>query len=122
MISEELLREIVQPGCVRVKITKIERSVIEYLYLHKNDKDAHYGYENIYELAHKCKEWLVEQDLFISIENVRNIDGTREWFVDIEHTDETNNTFDQCFYAPTEVEAVFKVTEWVYQQLKEPKE
>ena len=62
---------------------------------------------NIYELAHKCKEWAKKKEYWA-------ISGYDEGYFCMLH-DMPDNRF---FNASTEIEAIFKACEWIMEQTK----
>ena len=62
---------------------------------------------NIYELAHKCKEWVKKKEYWA-------ISGYDEGYFCMLH-DMPDNRF---FNASTEIEAIFKACEWIMEQIK----
>ena len=62
---------------------------------------------NIYELAHKCKEWAKKKEYWA-------ISGYDEGYFCMLH-DMPDNRF---FNASTEIEAIFKACEWIVENVK----
>ena len=109
MISKELLSEV-----LNLNITYIERcnnSIIYKISVYDREEEV-----NIYELAHKCKEWAYSQGYIISsgltpVLGV-NKDGWAEVFSSSTPLDGKLHTFKQL----SEPEAVFKACEWIFKE------
>ena len=118
MISKELLSEVLEnevPYQVRVHKIIIKNNSLNYFYNSKDNRGGLFEaneYINIYELAHKCKEWAIEYSGWTlqSYTNERD-SGIRR--VKVGDGQEINK-----FIAPSEVEAIFNASEWVYTELK----
>lgn len=111
MISRELLSEVLNESRV---ILDYEVSICgkEIHYGHTDiDED---GFINIYELAHKCKEWATpihsQYFLTIFIGGISETTHIRQYGVDIVDKDLCNIA---GFTAVTEYEAIFKACEWI---------
>lgn len=111
MISKELLSEVL--GEKRV-ILDYEVSIdeTEIHYGHKDiDED---GFINIYELAHKCKEWARDKDIFLrsfyDYEGAFCYISAPTWVDKIE-IPKTG------FCSETEVEAIIKASEWILNEI-----
>ena len=68
---------------------------------------------NIYELAHKCKEWAI--DLYGGEAYFMRSGNYVDWFCE---TGFTNGFDTKKFTAGTELEAIFKACEWIMEQTK----
>lgn len=69
---------------------------------------------NIYELAHKCKEWATEYGYSIATGN--RLDGTNKYDVLCIHKDEDIECSGAIFFneiVDTEPEAIFKACQWI---------
>ena len=112
MISKELLSAVL----------KEKRVILDYeISISKNE--IHYGhidieedgFINIYELAHKCKEWAVNLS-----PNKHALSSYARWG-DIRNYKKTNGSYYICqhlvsgiqFEAESEPEAIFKACEWI---------
>lgn len=79
-----------------------------------------FDYINIYELAHKCKEWAVLQDYYIEhgYESIQESFGAycilRIYF----DGDMIFNNFSGAEDYQKEPEAIFKACEWILEQTK----
>ena len=113
MISKELLTAIREDNYTVVDIDyfyEIEDKKIGYLL----DNEQWY-YINIYELAHKCKEWAVNFS-----PNKHALSSYARWG-DIRNYKKTNGSYYICqhlvsgiqFEAESEPEAIFKACEWI---------
>lgn len=103
MISKELLSEILGSD----------------IYLKQEAYDGYMEYSNIYELAHKCKEWAFNQKLLDRKPDIysglwKGISSGRTMyrcilFLSIKRGKEK-------FEADTEPEAIFKACEWILKE------
>ena len=110
MISKELLSEV------------LEREVTDFEYWDNNEYRCTAYFDgfrqrfflNIYELAHKCKEWIINKGYVLKLCYVLEND-TRELCF-IETTLLRSNQYSSDYYdidSKTEVEAVIKACEWI---------
>ncbi len=121
MISKELLSIILDnevPYQVKVHKIIIKNNSLNYFY---NSKDSGGGlfeaneYINIYELAHKCKEWAVNLR-----PNKHAFSSYPRWG-DLRNYKKNNGFYYICqhlvsgaqFEAESEPEAIFKACEWI---------
>ena len=115
MISKELLEAVLE--------FKVMNFYVAWNYLHYSligcraidDCEEYEETINIYELAHKCKEWVSKQGYtFCTF-------GQCTYLIhDSEDHDTIYNMFErQSFYGNSEPEAIFKASEWVFEQLKQ---
>ena len=102
-ISKELLSEVLKK--------EIENRDISYVEIYKNVviyKVSIYDREeeiNIYELAHKCKEWLADSEVDYTLWRThKHRFYSEKYYLDIE--------------SDTEHEAIFKACEWVLKEAK----
>ena len=116
MISKELLSEVLGFEC-----TDIWFGDEKYIYYKRIDKldlkdDPYIFHINIYELADKCKEWVIKHGYsFLSC----SLTTQKAWAQLCEIDSE--NTFirkSPSFHSSTEIEATFKACEWVLEQTK----
>ena len=119
MISKELLSKVLDnevPYQVKVHKIIIKNNSLNYFY---NSKDSGGGlfeaneYINIYELAHKCKEWALKQGYYFSTYSF-NFDSNTEQ----EHRIRLLIGNDVVYFGDdssmeTEVEAIFKACQWI---------
>lgn len=113
MISKELLGEVLERDVDKVK--DIEANTLIYGCVHS---DGWYDEINIYELAHKCKEWAYSQGYIISsgltpVLGV-NKDGWAEVFSSSTPLDGKLHTFKQL----SEPEAIFKASEYILKEIR----
>ena len=112
MISKELLSEVLGFG-VYQSIRKDEYAYND-IKLNIINTELLYDYVNIYELAHKCKEWIINKGYVLKLCYVLEND-TRELCF-IETTLLRSNQYSSDYYdidSKTEVEAVIKACEWI---------
>lgn len=101
-ISKELLSEVLKftkYNFIKEGFIEIEDSILKYGVKHNI-----YEKINIYELAHKCKEWAIKNDFFI----FSGYNGNYNCFV---------NHSGNRFFGDTEPEAIFKATQYIYNNL-----
>lgn len=117
MISTELLSEVL---CVHVRDDwYFDCEILVYTYDKILGLDENYKAEiNIYELAHKCKEWAYSQGYIISsgltpVLGV-NKDGWAEVFSSSTPLDGKLHTFKQL----SEPEAIFKASEYILKEMR----
>ena len=70
---------------------------------------------NIYELAHKCKEWALNQGYVLeSLINRSCIIGSNyEYFASVKIHKETDSSVQENIDVDTEPEAIFKACQWI---------
>jgi len=107
-ISKELLSEVLDASYDNTTITRVYKPAEENFIAWETDTiTSKYHSINIYELAHKCKEWLKNN---VSNANSGFDNGHRN-FCHIE-----NYNIQDIFYADTEVEAIIKACEWILKE------
>ena len=99
MISKELLSEVLNNK--KILLSKNDLLIEDNVLLFDN-KCNYLVNINLYELAHKCKEWAKQKEYW-------SISGYDEGYFCMLH-DMPDNRF---FYAETELEAIFKACEWI---------
>ena len=104
MISKELLSEICQTNLVSLGKLEVIGSDI-CLYDCSMQPDIYMCW-NIYELAHKCKEWALKHHYKV-ISKPDNVPGLWEAYVNLSLTSKHGEVAD------TEPEAIFKACEWI---------
>ena len=105
MISKELLSEVLKESVLSIR-PYIEDDIIdENITIYECGKNT-YGIIDIYELAHKCKQWALEHDCEL-LSCIRSKDRA---ICDI-YSDKYNCKF--THYADTEPEAIFKACKWI---------
>ena len=118
MINKELLSKVLDnevPYQVKVHKIIIKNNSLNYFY---NSKDSGGGlfeaneYINIYELAHKCKEWIVSKGLSYAIyydDSFKNYKCT----VLQENCNDGFYSIGDTFVSSTEIEAVFSACRYI---------
>ena len=110
MINKELLSEIEKK---RIKEFVIEKNELRYIIENDTNNIPDLYFINIYELAHKCKEWADKLNIGIQ---------SYIWFgTGVARTYAMSGRFDLYseHFASTEQEAIFKATQWVYDNIKQ---
>ena len=116
-ISKELLEEVlnVEISEVTGMLThKNNQSLLSYITKNCSIND---GKEliNIYELAHKCKEWALSKDYkLVSLSKECFLYDTQDLYDVSEQLDQ----WSEWFEADSEVEAIFKACEWILKEIK----
>lgn len=118
MISKELLSKVLDnevPYQVKVHKIIIKNNSLNYFY---NSKDSGGGlfeaneYVNIYELAHKCKEWAYSQG-YILFSKIRLNSSLASCYFDTMGKHDYEEDYHNDFRAETESEAIFKACQWI---------
>lgn len=125
MISKELLSEVLGFG-VYQSIRKDEYAYND-IKLNIINTELLYDYVNIYELAHKCKEWANYYGFFLyparafeytfvqygcAIMKPKYNAGSFAGLFGVDRYDERD------YLAETEVEAIIKASEWILKEIK----
>ena len=134
MISKELLSKVLEnevPYQVKVHKIIIKNNSLNYFY---NSKDSGGGlfeaneYINIYELAHKCKEWALDNRWIISTMPMLTEKKWRNTSVRLSHfySAGKDRYLDGTYHngrieADTEIEAIFKACQWILDKDKDSK-
>ena len=117
MINKELLSKVLDnevPYQVKVHKIIIKNNSLNYFY---NSKDSGGGlfeaneYINIYELAHKCKEWALSKGYIINSGATTSNDWSSTIYKVIKenpYTKELSHTWGQ-----SENEAIFRACQWI---------
>lgn len=101
--SKELMSEVLEKPIGRIEYEEDVR----YFYA---GTDTFCGEINIYELAHKCKEW-AKLKYFIDIDSHS---GCARWGAEaVSHNGRPSVFYEQVFIGRTEPEAIFKACEWI---------
>lgn len=108
MISKELLGEVLERDVDKVK--GIEANTLIYGCVHS---DGWYDEINIYELAHKCKEWAIKIDYKIE----SHIHLINKRIIGVASFNMQDNTT-KFFQADTEHEAIFKACEYILKEIR----
>lgn len=118
MIDKELLSAVLGEEYIDrlVEVISIEDNLMRTYYDCGSGAPTGLGLEiNIYELAHKCKEWAFNEGFTLSSSK----DGIDEWCIELYNhlADDINDyrlniDFD-AFDATTEPEAIFKACQWI---------
>ena len=111
MISKKLLSEVLE-----LKTTKDFNFEIEDNYVCISDYGEQLFEINIYELAHKCKEWASKYNFHliswtISYEAVKD-----KGYCQTHNTQDATKESDKPFSESTEIEAIFKACEWILKE------
>ena len=105
IISKELLSEVLG---FKIDNCWVDGSNVEWI------KDG-MSYINIYELAHKCKEWAIDKDFIIETE----YEGKQKAFGSycicriFYDGDKIYDNYSECEYYQKEPEAIFKACQWI---------
>ena len=110
MISKELLSEICQTNLVSLGKLEVIGSDI-CLYDCSMQPDIYMCW-NIYELAHKCKEWAYSQG-YILFSKIRLNSSLASCYFDTMGKHDYEDGYHNDFRAETESEAIFKACQWI---------
>ena len=113
MINKELLSEVL--ALTVVKVLELEGSILWYKGI-VNVNGSPYAKElsvNIYELAHKCKEWAFNNGY--ELRSGQDIDVKKElcYFCEYKQERQLDYLNGDYFLAETEPEAIFKACQWI---------
>ena len=111
MISIELL-EAIRTNDYKVLAIDVDKEDNKIGYLLSNKQ---WYWINIYELAHKCKEWAILNGGY----NIWSSGYGKECYIDGRRFKEFENI---RFLAASEPEAIFKACEWILEQIKNKKD
>ena len=112
-ISKELLSEVLGYEALPTQVSTKE---LQYIDKRRKHGAFHPCYINIHELAHKCKEWALSKEYkLLSMSKECFLYDTKELY----DVSEQLNQWSEWFDAETEVEAIFKACQWIYEQQKE---
>ena len=115
-ISKELLSEVVGKEVKEIRWVKEHKSQMQY----DVEADMDYTTINIYELAHKCKEWAnkYQHEAEVVDKQVKLLSYTDRFggHCRIKLFPAQPDCTDVSFSEPTEPEAIFKACEWILQQ------
>ena len=117
MISKELLSEVLR---IPIESVMSKTDWSDYGELLVFSTDYQHGHINIYELAHRCKEWILAQGYEIAI--FAHIESDKPaWELSLNYgyksESEIGSLYDTGFHN-SESETIFAACEWI---LKEPK-
>ena len=110
MISKELLSEICQTNLMSLGKLEVVGSDI-CLYDCSMQPDIYMCW-NIYELAHKCKEWAYSQG-YILFSKIRLNSSLASCYFDTMGKHDYEDEYQDDFRAETEPEAIFKACQWI---------
>ena len=100
MISKELLSEVLRED---IKVFRVDGSHVEYQYYSEDGFDDNI---NIFELAHKCKEYAYVNGFKLS-----SVKVDERWCC---YDSSTNVNFG--YFGDTEPKAIFKACQWILDQ------
>lgn len=112
MISKGLLNKVL--GLTVVKVPELDGIILWYEGI-VNMNNQSYAKElsiNIYELAHKCKEWASTKG-YILFSKTRLSSSLASCYFDTMGIHDYEDDFHNDFRAETEPEAIFKACEWI---------
>ena len=113
-ISNEVLSEVLGINIDENDIY-IKNNYCYYAYC-RSDNEWVNASLNIYELAHKCKEWALKNGYYLRAEQGINYYDTLQWtcFLNKDMDDGADYV---DYWNLTEVEAIIKACEWIYKEL-----
>ena len=125
MISKELLSEV-----LNIENERISRTVDKFCFPNTNTIAVQYymtdGWQhiNIYELAHKCKEWAYKKEYALTPMNDfgfgnKDTDNFKSYWTSCYiNLRPSNGTHLYCVEMTSEPEAIFKACEWILKGMK----
>ena len=120
IISKEILSELKLFDNIENRDWKYEvnGNTLKVVYNITNCFEGNWFTINIYELAHKCKEWAFKQGY--ELRNGRNIEVEQElcYFCEYKHKRQLDYYDGDYFLANTEIESIFKACEWIRKEAK----
>ena len=102
MISEELLKRVM--NLKRIDDIYVEDNLLYFCELNRGI--------NVYELAHKCKEWAWNNGYMLNTVILRA--DMQTWYCEDDY-----RTTRSTWKAKTEVEAIFKACEWILKEMND---
>ena len=110
MISKALLSEVLKERIIEVYKIGSNSNFKQNTLLFKLYGSGELCHINIYELAHKCKEWAKSKGFFI----LSGYDNTETPEAIINHIYSESGCYcDESFEAETEHQAIFKACQWI---------
>lgn len=126
-ISKELLSEVLGYTDEDYVIVATEKDIfLDKNYLHYEYQDPYCTPEtyitikdkiNIYELAHKCKEYALNKGYYLRAEQGVNYKDNLQWAAFL-NTDMDDGADYVDYWNNTEPEAIFKACEWILKEIK----
>ena len=123
MISKELLSEVLKEDLHRISRIDQVANCIHYKIYNDFFEDTYYAV-NIYELAYKCKEWILNQknkDCFYIADqlslNIESQMGAIKYFWCV--LLKNNSRVSPEFKADTEIECILKASEYILKEINE---
>lgn len=114
MISKESLSEVLGCDCSECYFEDTY-NLINYKYQYDVTWSEEIQYDNssinIYELSHKCKEWIRKQGYALTVTHVEYQGIVYAELVD--YSSDIPKIIDDIFKADTEPEAIFKACQWI---------
>ena len=124
MISKELLNKVLNIEIVSYQMKQKNILAYEYNKVSKNQwsgKTFCNRSINIYELAHKCKEWAYYKHGYIIFSKTRISSSLASCYFDTMAKHDYEDDYCDDFRAETEYEAIFKACSWILEQIKKEK-
>jgi len=116
MISKELLRSVIGYGFADFKIEKNTVQIFIQRYcIDKQIAERRVDTINIYELAHKCKEWALCNGYVLNsgLQNNEGYKNRSAYAQTKKDGDSWVNTNRTTFLSSTELEAILKACQWI---------
>lgn len=107
MISKELLSEVLE--LKRIDEIYTEDNILYFCELNEGT--------NIYELAHKCKEWALSKGYYLRAEQGINYKDNLQWTCFL-NKDMNDGADFVDYWNITEPEAIFKACEWILKEMQ----
>ena len=111
MISKELLSEVLG---IDKRLCRLDKVVDNTLFFYTFRNAGEYqNYINIYELAHKCKEWACKEGFILISYTKPYKDVKKKGYCQIHHTQDKSRENDKPFNCDFEYESIFKACQWI---------
>ena len=111
MISKELLSEVIKRNIINIKTSLDDYIINENIVRYWDDKSVVHFEINIYELAHKCKEWALKKGYPFNVLYRYDYWDRCEPKYDIDLYNHRKSFRDDIEY-----NAIFKACEWILQK------
>lgn len=108
-LSKELLGSVIEK---EIKEFVIEKNELRYILENDINSIPELYYINIYELAHKCKEWAYSKG-YILFSKIRLNSSLASCYFDTMGKHDYEDGYHNDFRAETESEASFKACQWI---------
>ena len=117
MISRELLSEVLGTKTIQMNPILENNNMVGYLVYGSQDTitqiRSNHKQINIYELAHKCKEWASKLGFHLTSHTISYEAVLSKGYCQTHHVHHIDRESDKPFRGLTEPEAIFKACQWI---------